>query len=184
MSPMSMQSGSFKTLATSCLASALSIVCLSIAVAEPLVTVIGYDLHLFPRNDAVRYEVSRTHHASQVFHCLALAAFCACFGAALGMLLVLDGLSERTQRNGTAVIAMLAATGAVAHAAALGSIFHVALQWKDTLERIPVPIPDVQAQMRAGIYMDVVCLIPSLTAAILTAKVAARSYRERYVSLE
>ena len=54
----------------------ISVASLSVALSAPLVRVAGlYDLHLFPRNDVIDYDVSRTHLVSQIFHILALGLF-------------------------------------------------------------------------------------------------------------
>ena len=164
---------------------AASIICLSIAIGAPLLTIAStYDLHLFPGHDAIEYDPSTTHLVSQLMHCLSLAFFITSFLLGGGTLLFQASVSSRTIRSGAVAVAVLATMGFVTHLVALGSLAKVATDWKRKLEDLPLPPLDLPLSYRSGIISDGVGLVASAATAFIAWLTVRRVEQESYVRLE
>ncbi len=162
-----------------------SVVALSIAVGAPLLRIGSvYDLHLFPRNDDIEYDTSETHRASQVTHCLAIGFFAIAMLLALGAVSVFANGSALQQRRVATLLAAFTSLGATAHIIALATLIKLAIDWKHRFERLPIPLPDVQVNFRAGLYADFMGYIITFGTATVALVAAARLCRHSYVQLE
>jgi hypothetical protein len=167
---------------TGCVA---SVVALGLAVGAPLLT-LGkvYDLHLFPRNDDIGYAESRTHIVSQVTHCLALGFFAVALLVSVGAVSVFANVSRPLQNRITTSIAFLTTFATISHLIAIVTLIKIATDWKKKLNRLPIPPPNIDVDLRAGLYADFIGYIFAFSTCVLAVVTAVRLTRRGYVQLE
>jgi hypothetical protein len=159
----------------------LSIISIGVSVGAPLLTLgNSYDLHLFPRNDAIHYESSVTHFVSQITHCLALAFFVTAFIVLVALSSTFAHLSGRTQKAAATTVAVLVTSGFISHIIALSTLAKVASDWKRHFEHLPIPLPDIRVSARAGLYAELVAVLLNGSVTVLAwlalRKIAVQSY--------
>jgi len=162
-----------------------SVITLAIAISAPLLRVGGvYDLRLFPRADDLEYDTSHTHRASQVSHCFALAFFAVSLLVSVGALSVFAKGPAVQQRRIATALAVFAALGACFHLIALATLVKLAVHWKNKLDHLPIPMPDLRVDYRVGLYADFLGFIVTFGTSVMAIVAATRFRRGNYVQLE
>ena len=167
---------------TGCIA---SVIVLSIAVSAPLLKLGNiYELHLFPRDDAIEYDTSKIHRTSQVTHCLAIVFFALAMLLSIGAASIFATRSALQQKRIATVFATFTALGTALHWIALATLIKMALDWKHKFERLPVPLPDVHVAFQGGLYADFLGFMITFGTAIIALMSAFRLRRVSYVQLQ
>ena len=160
---------------------------LIITMVEPLFRVANhFDVYLFPESDQLDYFVTDLQHHSQNLH-IAAAVF---LGIAFVFSLV-DTISEYLEIAERKITSMkiletinviIATCLYIAGTITLGT---VGKRIKDKLDKLPVPIPDVDINVCWGGIFDVVGMFSVLIALILTVTLVVQSQKARtgYIAL-
>ena len=166
---------------TGCIA---SVIVLSIAVSAPLLKASHagkvYELHIFPRNDAIEHDTSIIHRTSQVIHCLAIVFFVLASIAAASIFATGSALQ---QKRIATVLAAFTHLGAALHFVALVTLLKLAVDWTHKLERLPVPVPDVDVAFQGAFCADVWGYMITLGTSFIAFVSASRLRRVSYVQL-
>ena len=144
-----------------------SVISLAVTLGAPIASVGTYDLHLFPRRDAIAYDSSATHLVSQISHSLSLAFLASALIILLAVSSTFTHLTGRTQRGATASIAVLVTFGLLAHILGLITLGKAVHDWKRRLDQLPVPLPDVHVTLGAGAYAEIIGLVVNIVTTVL-----------------
>ena len=162
---------------TSLACSVVAAIGLGMAFREPLVRVADtYDIHLFPSDDALNYRVSDLHKHSQNLH-IATAFF-------LGVSIFLNAgtliyVKERSDAMLSKIALMVDGLTTILYTAALWTLIVVGKRVKDTMDDLPIPVPDVKVDLGLGSHMEIVGYTSILIGTGLTGIVASRMYSRR-----
>jgi hypothetical protein len=138
-----MRSARFVALSTSVTA----LLGLTIAMIAPLFIVADkYDVHLFPKRDAIPYTPGRTHIHSENLHIAACVV--------LAMSTVFTAVSVAREASQRGVGGVLSAAALAVYVAAVATLIDVGLHVRDGFRDLPIPLPDVHVKAGAGGIAD------------------------------
>ena len=150
-------------------------------VIAPMARVSGkYDLHLFPKDDAVTYNPSQLQKDSQNLH-IATGVL-----LAFGVLFNFANLALRTRAADRSLALASYFTVLLSSAlyfAAVGTLISLVHHVKDNLDKIPIPIPDVHVEPAAGTYLDGLGLLAAFSGSVLSMYALFVGRRSNYQEL-
>jgi hypothetical protein len=150
-------------------------------VIAPMARVSGkYDLHLFPKDDAVTYKPSQLQRDSQNLHIAA--------GVSLAFAVLFNfanlALRTRTANRSIALASYFSVLiSSALYIAAVGTLIAVVHRVKDNLDKVPIPIPDVHVEPAAGTYLDGIGLLAAFSASVLSVYALITGGRDNYQEL-
>lgn len=154
----------------------------SIAISLPLVSVSGiYDLHLFPSQDNIDYNVSETHLVSQWMHSFSLGLLLISFVLALISIFLGPTFSDKAQENFTIFSTVAISGAATCYVVAVATLLKIAADYKRIKDDFPLPTPE--GKMEIGGIMDIVGVLFALVSAGLIISTSVKTTREGHVRL-
>ena len=140
-----------------------------------------YDLHLWPQNDALKYQPTDLQRHCQNLH----IATGVVFGVAILLTIVhtalRPALSARPAYLGAHFATLL---GGALYLAAVGTLVALVKDVKDNLDDIPVPIPNISVRAAAGTYLDAVGMLAAGGASVLALYALVTGARDDYQELD
>jgi hypothetical protein len=134
-------------------------------VVAPMARVNGqYDIHLWPKDDALTYHPSELQRHCQNLHVAAGAIF----GLSVLLNLACAALAQAAPRRTTTFAAHFTTLiGGALYIAAVGTLIALVKDVKDSLDDVPVPLPDISVKPAAGTYLDGVGVSAAFAGSVL-----------------